>query len=73
MNPTREEALFALAFEKPAADRHAFLDRECASDPALRQRLEALLTAHDAEDSLLAEPPRSSSISRTTRLTPAWA
>src|SRR5262249_7932926 len=30
-----------------AADREAYLDRECAGDPALRARVEALLRAHD--------------------------
>src|SRR5208282_2063271 len=47
MNPNREEALFALALEKPADKRPAFLDAVCYGDPALRQRLEALLAAHD--------------------------
>jgi hypothetical protein len=42
MNPTREEALFALALEKTAAERGVWLDRECADDVALRQRVEAL-------------------------------
>ena len=57
MNSTREELLFGLALTKPVAERAAWLDRECAGDFALRQRLEALLAAHDAQDSLLAEPP----------------
>jgi WD40 repeat protein/serine/threonine protein kinase len=48
----REEALFALALEKPADKRSAFLDAMCEGDPALRQRLEALLAAHDAPDEL---------------------
>ncbi len=48
----REEALFALALERPAARRSAFLDVVCEGDPALRQRLEALLAAHDAPDEL---------------------
>ena len=39
----REEALFTLAVAKPAAERAAFLDRECAGDPALRQGVEALV------------------------------
>jgi WD40 repeat protein len=30
-----------------AADREAYLDQECAGDPALRARAEALLRAHD--------------------------
>ncbi len=48
----REEALFTLALEKPADRRAAFLDVMCEGDPALRQRLEALLAAHDAPDEL---------------------
>ncbi len=43
----REQALFAAASERPAAERAAFLDGACHGDPALRQRLEALLAAHD--------------------------
>ena len=35
MNPTREEALFALALEKPASERAAFL-RACAEIPVGR-------------------------------------
>ena len=41
MNSNREEALFALALEKPADKRAAFLDAMCEGDVALRQRLEA--------------------------------
>jgi eukaryotic-like serine/threonine-protein kinase len=52
MNSNREEAIFALALTKPAAERAAFLDRECGDDAALRQRLEALLAAHDEPDKL---------------------
>ena len=55
MNPTREAALFALALEKPAEKRAAFLDAMCEGDAALHQRLEALLAAHEAPDELLAE------------------
>jgi hypothetical protein len=35
-------------------ERAAFLDRECAGDPALLARLESLLAAHDATDGVLA-------------------
>ena len=49
----REEALFALALEKPAEKRADFLDGACHGDPALRQRLEALLKAHEAPDESL--------------------
>ena len=54
MPPSNEEALFALALSKPAAERAAWLDRECGGDSALRQRLEALLAAHEQPDTLLA-------------------
>jgi serine/threonine protein kinase/tetratricopeptide (TPR) repeat protein len=42
-----EETLFELALNTPAADRPALLDRECADNPALRARVEALLAAHE--------------------------
>jgi tetratricopeptide (TPR) repeat protein len=43
-----EEALFELAVNAPEAERAALLDRECAGNPALRARLDALLAAHFA-------------------------
>ena len=46
--PPREEALFQAASQLTGSSRAAFLDQACASDVALRQRLEALLAAHDA-------------------------
>ena len=52
----REHALFTLAAAKQGAERAAFLDRECAGDDALRQRLESLLAAHDRTDSVLDAP-----------------
>ena len=48
----REEALFQAALPQGGADRAAFLDRECAGDPTLRARLEALLAAHDQPDTV---------------------
>jgi len=57
MNPTREEVLFALALEKPAEERAAFLDLMCEGDTALRARLDALLAAHEQPETLLATPP----------------
>jgi hypothetical protein len=53
MNSTREEALFALAMEKPAEKRAALLDVMCEGDPALRARIEALLAAHEQSATLL--------------------
>lgn len=53
MNPNREELLFQLALSKPAEKRAAWLDAECDGAPALRQRLEALLAAHEQPEILL--------------------
>src|SRR6266478_5842452 len=55
MSPNREEALFALALEKSAGKRAGFLDAMCEGDVALRQRLEALLAAHEQPEGALAE------------------
>src|SRR2546427_2729696 len=52
----REAALFALALEKPVAERAAFLQAVCGSDGVLRQRVESLLAAHDQPGELLANP-----------------
>src|SRR5438093_11539655 len=57
MNPSREEALFALALEKPTAERAAFLDRECSGAAQLRQRVENLLQAHERAGQFVNEPP----------------
>jgi serine/threonine protein kinase len=49
----REEALFRAAVElPPGIARRAFLEQACAGDSALRQRLDALLAAHDEPDNL---------------------
>src|SRR5689334_21881723 len=55
MNPAyeREQALFVLAAAKPAAERAAFLDRECGADKVLRARLEALLAAHEQPEPVM--------------------
>jgi serine/threonine protein kinase len=56
--PDRLKAIFDLAAEAPdSAARAVVLVRECAGDPALRERVEALLRAHDAAGSFLAHPP----------------
>jgi serine/threonine protein kinase len=59
INPQRAQALFlsALELSEPAA-RREFLDRECGSDSALRQRVEALLGAHDAAGGFGDKPSR---------------
>jgi len=62
MPKIHEEALFALALEKTVEKRAAFLDVVCEGDPALRQRLEALLAAHDAPDELPPAPAAKATI-----------
>ena len=51
-----EERCFHLALEMPTGERRAFLDRACAGDAALRQRLEVLLRAHEDPGSFLGRP-----------------
>ena len=52
----RLESLFAATLMKPPADRAAYLDQACADDPALRERVEALLRAQAAAGSFLESP-----------------
>src|SRR5438128_2392444 len=51
-----EEDLFVAALEKPPSERAAFLAEACGEDLALRQRLEALLNAHDRAGDFLSNP-----------------
>ena len=51
-----EESLFDLLLNTPEAERAALLDRECAGDPALRGRVEALLAADAVGDVTLSQP-----------------
>src|SRR5690242_1415857 len=64
----REAALFALAIEKPVAERPAFLEAVCGADGALRQRLEALLSAHDRPDELLRDDASSTAVNATIKM-----
>jgi WD40 repeat protein len=51
------KTIFLTALEKAAgADRNAYLDEACAGDPALRQRVEALLRLHGQSDRLFDQP-----------------
>ncbi len=52
----REAALFALAVEKPVAERAAFLQAVCGHDQELRAHLEALLAAHEQPATALDVP-----------------
>jgi len=51
----REAALFQAAAQLTAPARVSFLDSACDGNPAMRQRLEALLVAHEQTDGALAE------------------
>jgi WD40 repeat protein/serine/threonine protein kinase len=52
----RLESLFAAALQQPPADRAAYLDQACGDDPAVRQRVEALLRAQAAAGDFLQAP-----------------
>src|SRR5882672_5413448 len=64
----REAALFALALEKPVAERAAFLQAVCGADGALRQRLEILLAAHDLPDESLGDDAGPPTVKATMKL-----
>ena len=71
----REAALFALVVEKPVAERAAILQIFCGEDNALRQRIEALLAAHEAPggilgDALAAPPAKAGTPNAPTLDTP---
>jgi serine/threonine protein kinase len=57
LDPRRVKALFNTALDLPdAADRAAFLERECRDDLELRRRLEELLAAHNRPATVLDRP-----------------
>jgi serine/threonine protein kinase len=56
-DPRRVKELFDATLNlKAGLDRKEFLDRECADDPELRERLKALLHAHDQAQPALDQP-----------------
>jgi WD40 repeat protein/serine/threonine protein kinase len=55
-DPKHVQAVFLAAVELPAAERAAVLDRECGNDAELRQRVKALLQAHEQPGSFLESP-----------------
>ena len=52
----RVRELFHSALELDVADRAAFLDRECAEQPALRAEVASLLAAHDGAGAFIESP-----------------
>jgi len=53
----REIAVFTEALKVPVRQRDAFLERSCAGDQELRQKVEALLKAHARLGDFMEEPP----------------
>jgi tetratricopeptide (TPR) repeat protein len=72
MNQThqREADLFEATLELPPEQRPAYLDRACAGDAALRQRIEALLKACESSCALL-ESPINPAAAAPTNVSPA--
>jgi serine/threonine protein kinase/Flp pilus assembly protein TadD len=66
MNVLTEEEIFAIALQKPRAERAAYLDGACQGDTLLRSSVEALLAAHDVPDSFLDTPVGESPIGEGT-------
>ena len=60
-----EATLFEQALNAPEAERPALLERECAGDPDLRARVEALLAAYFSAD-----PAPGSDIARAPTCSP---
>ena len=53
-DPRREKEIFEAALELTSpAERAAYLKGACGNDPALRQRIEALLAAHEGQSKFL--------------------
>jgi len=67
-DPKRDVALFAEALQLPASERLAFLQRACADDANLRQRVESLLRAHDSAGDFLEEGPPDARENRKLRM-----
>jgi serine/threonine protein kinase/Tfp pilus assembly protein PilF len=66
--PPCEEVLFTAALKRPLSERAAFLDGACQGNVALRQRVDALLGAHEQEDALPVTPLEASGF--TARIEP---
>src|SRR4051812_31803669 len=62
--------IFSAALDcQSAPERDAYLDKACADSPALRERVEALLRAHERSVNFLGETPNDQTI--TAAFTPA--
>ena len=52
----REELIFSAALQLPLAERTAFVDEACGSEPGLSQRLKNLLEGFEQAGGFLEEP-----------------
>src|SRR6185503_5051584 len=59
-NPERALEIFTEAVQLPVEERTPFLDRACAGNEELRQKIEALLRFNDRAGDFLEEPPTGS-------------
>lgn len=50
------DSILQAAMERDAAERPAFLDQACASDPSLRKEVEALINSYDQAGSFIESP-----------------
>ena len=57
-SPDRDVAVFTEALQLPPGERDAYLDRACANDGELRQKVEALLKAHNQIGDFLEHSPQ---------------
>ena len=57
IDPAQAKTLFLAALDRHGPERAAYLDAECGDDPVLRQRIEAMLQAHEASGELLEGSP----------------
>jgi hypothetical protein len=71
-NPSRVQTLFLQTVELSGDDRAAFLNEECGDDAALRERVEALLKAHD-QSGIFLEPPAHAAGGDQAELAPTTA
>jgi len=55
-SPNRDVAVFTEVIQLPVGERAAYLQRACGNDGELRQRIEALLEAHDQGGDFLVPP-----------------
>jgi serine/threonine protein kinase/tetratricopeptide (TPR) repeat protein len=57
MDSGRDLEIFTEAIQLPLSERASFLDRVCAADPALRQRIDVLIKTLDRAGTFLEQPP----------------